>query len=86
MELWVAFLPKVKGSQGSEAWVRELSWMAVMAVVGTILFLGLVTDWVTGLNPWQWLVSAGLGAAGWFLGDLLQQYLLQRQTGLPRMK
>ena len=86
MELWVAFLPKVKGSQGSEAWVRELSWMAVMAVVGTILFLGLVTDWVTGLNPWQWLVSAGLGAAGWFLGDLLQQYLLHRQTGLPRMK
>jgi tRNA A-37 threonylcarbamoyl transferase component Bud32 len=86
MEIWVAFLPKIRGERGKEAWMRELLWLAVMAVIGSVLFLGVITNWISGRNPVQWLASAILGGVGWFLGDLLQQYLMQRQTGLPMMR
>ena len=82
MEVWVSFLPKIKGpgsGEGSgDTWMREVAWIAGMAFIGTTLFMGLTTNWATGLSIGQWLVSAVLGGMGWFLGDLLQQYLLQR--------
>jgi serine/threonine protein kinase len=86
MEIWVAFLPKVKGKRGQENWLLEVVWISVMAVVGTLLFFGLVTDWVTGFEPIQIIISAILGVLGWFLGDLIQQYLLYRQTGIWRRR
>lgn len=85
MEIWVAFLPRVKGNLGQEGWVRELVWLVIMAMVGTALFLGITTGWSTGMHLEQWVVSAVLGAAGWFLGDMLQQFLLYRKTGLRRL-
>jgi len=85
MELWLIFLPRIKGSGGgSETWQRELIWLIGMAVIGISLFLGFTTGWQEGLKPIQWVVCAILGAAGWFLGDLLQQYLLYKQTGFRR--
>lgn len=84
MEGWLYFLPKVRGDRGSEAWPREMAWLAGMEVIGTALFMGIVTGWITGFNPVQWLVSAVLGAIGWFVGDTLQQYLLYKKTGLSR--
>lgn len=85
MEIWVAFLPRVKGDRGQEGWLREAAWLAAMAMVGTVLFMGLVTNWATGMHLEQWFVSAVLGCIGWFLGDMLQQYLLYRKTGLRRI-
>jgi hypothetical protein len=84
MEVWVAFLPKVKGDRGDDTWLREVGWMAGMALIGTFLFFGLATQWVTGFDPLQWFLSAVFGAVGWFLGDLVQQFLLYKQTGLKR--
>jgi hypothetical protein len=40
--------------------------------------------WQYTLRPAMWLGAAVMGALGWFLGDLAQQYLLLRQTGLKR--
>ena len=84
MELWLIFLPRIKGAGGKETWQRELIWLIGMAVIGISLFLGFTTGWQEGLKPIQWVVCAILGAAGWFLGDLLQQYLLYKQTGFRR--
>jgi serine/threonine protein kinase len=85
MEVWVSFLPKVKGGQDSEGWGREAGWLAIMEVISTIIFYGLTTRWISGLNPIQWIMSAFLGIAGWFMGDFLQQYMLYKQTGLRRL-
>ncbi|MBN1146995.1 MAG: serine/threonine protein kinase [Anaerolineales bacterium] len=94
MELWVSLLPLVKGGarnrdatgrrekREDDVWLREAGWMAVMAVFGTVLFFGLVTQWTTGFIPIQWFLSAVFGVLGWFLGDLIQQYLLYRRAGL----
>jgi hypothetical protein len=84
MEIWLIFLPRIKGTGGRETWQRELIWLIGMAVIGTSLFLGFTTGWDEGLRPIQWVVCAILGAVGWFLGDLLQQYLLYKQTGFHR--
>jgi len=84
MEVWLIFLPVIKGAGGKETWQRELIWLIGMAVIGTSLFLGFTTGWQEGLKPIQWVVCAILGAAGWFLGDIIQQYLLYKQTGFRR--
>jgi hypothetical protein len=86
MEVWVAILPRLKGSRGDEAWLLEAGWLAAMAVIGTMLFFGLVSNWTTGLHPMQWFLSAVFGVIGWFLGDLLQQLILYRRTGLRRAR
>lgn len=85
VEIWAMFLPKIKGDRGDEAWLREAVWMVVMAVIATMLFFGLVTGWITGWKPAQLLISAVLGLIGWFLGDMLKQYLLYRKTGLRKL-
>ena len=84
MEVWVAFLPKLKGDRGSDAWLLEVIWIAAMAMIGTVIFFGLATQWITGFDPLQWFLGAVFGAVGWFLGDLVQQFLLYKQTGLKR--
>jgi serine/threonine protein kinase len=85
MEVWVTFLPRIKGpGSSSETWPRELVWLIGMAVIGTSLFLGFTTGWKEGLRPVQWVICAILGALGWFLGDMFQQYLLYKQTGFRR--
>jgi len=82
MEIWAAFLPFVKGQTGKEAWIRELAWLSIMEIIGMMLFFGLLSGWESALNPLMWGFSALFGGIGWFLGDLIQQYLLYRKTGL----
>jgi len=84
MELWVAFLPRIKGDEAEDAWLREAGWLGAMALIGTILFIGLSTEWATGLHPEQWFLSFAFGVLGWFAGDLLQQTMLYKRTGLKR--
>jgi serine/threonine protein kinase len=84
MEIWVAFLPRIKGDEAEDAWLREAGWLGAMALIGTTLFIGLSTEWATGLHPEQWFLSFAFGVAGWFAGDLLQQTMLYKRTGLKR--
>jgi hypothetical protein len=81
MEGWVAFLPQIKKGAGDKAWLREAAWLAIMAMIGTATFFLIVTRGVTGLNIYQWIMSAVFGVVGWFIGDLDRQYMLHRQTG-----
>ena len=87
MEVWLLFLPRLKagGASGGDrhGWLWELGWLAIMAVIGTAIFIGITTSWrVTGLKPLQIFFSAALGALGWFLGDLFNQYQFFRKDGL----
>jgi len=82
MEGWVALLPRFRDRPGGTAWQRELVWLCLMEVVGTALFFAIVTRLLYGLNPLMWFMAATFGAAGWFLGDMLRQVLIYRQTGL----
>ena len=84
MEIWAAFLPYVKGQAGNETWVRELIWLAIMEIIGMILFFGLLRGWETALTPLMWGFSALFAGIGWFVGDLIQQYFLYRKTGIRR--
>jgi hypothetical protein len=82
MEAWVYFLPRIKKGMGDEGWIRELTWIACMAVIGAVVFLEIVTKGITGHFPLQWLLAAAFGIVGWFIGDLLRQYLSSRRASL----
>lgn len=84
MEVWVAFLPKIKGDRGEESWRREALWLVGMAVIGSMIFLEIVTQGYTGIQPVQLITSAILGVIGWFWGDFLRQFLFYRKTGIRR--
>jgi len=83
MEVWVAFLPKLKAGRSDKTWMWEMGWLAIMAIIGTAIFIGITTSWsITGFKPLQMIFSALLGMLGWFLGDLFNQYHFFRKTGL----
>jgi len=84
MEVWVAFLPKIKGDRGDESWKREALWLMGMAVVGSAIFFEIVTQGYTGIQLVQLMTSAILGVIGWFWGDFLRQFLFYRKTGIRR--
>ena len=80
MELWLHFLPQVKGSRpDSQAWKYECGWLVLMTMLGTALLYGIV-DVAELARLGQWLGSAILGSIGWFVGDMVHQYLALRQS------
>jgi serine/threonine-protein kinase len=84
MEVWVSFIDRVKAGLGDDAWKREIAWLAVMELIGCVMLYGTLFGSFYIFNLVIWIVSALLGAAGWFLGDLFHQYLLFKQTGFRR--
>jgi hypothetical protein len=81
MEVWVYFLPRIKRGGSTDAWQREVSWLAGMAAIGAILFYWIVSLGSIGVDLVRPLAAAILGAVGWFLGDLVQQSIVHRSTG-----
>ena len=77
-------LPRVQGKRRGEAWVREMLWLTAMGVSATLAYTIVAWGirWIT--HPLLWISSACMGALGWFLGDMVQQYFLYRQTGMRR--
>ncbi|MBL7198550.1 MAG: protein kinase [Anaerolineae bacterium] len=84
IEGFLRLLPRVRGRQHEERWRRELAWLVTMATVSALIVNSILWGirWV--LSPLMWISGALLGALGWFLGDLLHQYMLYRQTGFRR--
>jgi hypothetical protein len=82
MEGWVALLPRLKAARENAwpaAWLIEVVWLALMAMLGVAILYGLV-DVGELARVGQWLGSALLGALGWFLGDMIHEYLTLRRT------
>jgi len=84
IEGFVWLLPRVRGKNREEAWQRELAWLMTMTVVVAVIVMGIVWGWPSAASVGMWISAAILGAVGWFLGDLVQQYFFMRQTGLKR--
>ncbi len=77
-------LPKVRGKAGGEAWKREIAWFALLGVAAAISFYMFEESAAYSMRPGMWIGAAVLGALAWFLGDLVQQWLFLRQTGMRR--
>ena len=87
MEALLWFLPSLTGGKSRQeegVWQREVVWLALVTVVGHVVLSLLATTTTYALNPWAWLSAAVLGAGGWFLGDMVQEYLRLRRTGTRR--
>lgn len=84
IELAMAYLPRIKGKLGADAWKREIGWYALTTVAAAMTFYSVMGGIFFALQPGMWVGSAMLGASGWFLGDLVQQWLYLRKTGIPR--
>jgi serine/threonine-protein kinase len=87
MEGWLVFLPRITRSGGDEAWVAEMLWLGLMAMIGIGIFYSVPTlesGFVLVTNIGRWIGALVLGCVGWFLGDLIHQYMYLRQTGYRR--
>lgn len=81
----ISALPAITGYRDRDdpgVWQREVSWLALTAIVGHIALAGIATSSTYAFNPVAWISAAILGAVGWFLGDLVQGYLYLRQTNV----
>jgi hypothetical protein len=79
IEIWLRYLDRIRGQLGEEAWKRELAWYCGMAVIATALLYEFTFR--GGLNPVLWIGAVFMAAVGWFLGDMVKEYLKIRQIG-----
>ena len=84
VEAGLYFLPQIRGKARDEAWKREIAWFVLLGVVAAVVFFMCLEGIAYSMRPGMWLGAAALGALGWFLGDLVQQWLYLRQTGMRR--
>jgi hypothetical protein len=81
------FLPRITAGTGDQAWKRELAWLAATSLLVGVVFFTILDNSLFGSRVAGWWIGAlPLGALGWFLGDLVQQWVFLRQTGLPRKR
>jgi hypothetical protein len=87
IEAGLYFLPWVRGKARDEAWKREVAWFAVLAIVAMVSFYVLLDGRVGvahSLRLGLWIGAAAVGMLGWFVGDLVQQWVYLRQAGVRR--
>jgi len=78
IEIWLRNVDRVRGEKGENAWKRELAWFCSMSVIATALLYQITFR--RGLNLWLLLGASLIGALGWFIGDLIKEYLLLRKS------
>lgn len=82
IELGMLLIPRFLPKKRDEAWPREMALFGVAAMLTTLvalIFFGGQT-----LAPMSLAWALGLGMLGWFLGDLVQEYLYFRKVGMRR--
>ncbi len=84
VELAMSYLPQIKRRGGADPWKYELGWYALSALATGATFYLVFVGLLAALQPGMWVGSALLGALGWFLGDLVQQWLYWRRLGIRR--
>ena len=78
-------LSYVRGASGNDAWKREVVWFMLSSAAISITFYLIMYGAPSALRPAMWVGSALLGAAGWFIGDLVQQWIYLRHHGMRRL-
>ena len=71
-----------RGRDDAGAWQREAGWLGLAAVLAYITLQWPANGLATAFNVVAWLFAFMLGAAGWFLGDMVQGYVYMKQTGM----
>ena len=84
VEGYVWLLSRLTDTGGFEDWKREAVCLAFMGALGAVLASGIAASPDYFLKAGSWIGGLTLGAVGWFLGDMMQQYLHLKQTGLRR--
>lgn len=87
IEAGLYLLPHIRGKARDEAWKREIAWFGTLAIIATVTFYAIVdarSGLAHSLRLGIWIGAAGIGALAWFLGDLVQQWVYLRQTGMRR--
>ncbi len=79
---WLKFLPQVTGgedrdSDAKESPWREAVWLVLMATLAVAILYGVVNVYELQ-RIGQWFGAAATGLIGWFLGDVVRQYLTLR--------
>lgn len=77
MEVMVNLLPIITGRKDPHAsgvWLREVIWLGIIAIAGTITLSTLAAISVFARNPIAWVAAGVLGMIGWFIGDLIYSY------------
>ncbi len=72
-------LPKWAPLNKPNAWMVDLAWLALVGVVAASLIHAMLYKFETGFDPVLWISSAALGAAGWFIGDFIRQFMTMRK-------
>ena len=65
----------------SDFWKREVAWFGATGIVAAIGFYAPWYGQNLSTGFWIWPGVFALGAAGWFLGDLVREAVLQRTGG-----
>ncbi len=73
---WLTFLPQIKSGQEEAPW-REAGWLALMTTLAVAILYGIV-DLDELARVGQWFGAAFIGGLGWFLGDIMHQFLALR--------
>jgi tRNA A-37 threonylcarbamoyl transferase component Bud32 len=85
VEAGMYFLPRVRGAGGGDAWQREIGWFAVVTAFAAFVFYNLMPGELILMRLGLWIGASLVGALGWFLGDLIQQWLYLRKAGIRRL-
>jgi len=85
VEVGLRLLPRVLRGAGKDAWQREVGWFAVVTALSEFLFFSLLPGTFVLMPPLLWIGAALVGALGWFLGDMIQQWLFLRKMGIRRL-
>lgn len=85
VEVGMCLLPRIRGTGGKDAWQREVGWFALVATISEFLFFSLLPGRFVFMRLPLWFGAALVGALGWFLGDLIQQWLYLRKAGIRRL-
>lgn len=84
VEGYVWLLSRLTDTNRFEDWKKEAVCLAFMGALGAVLASGIAASPDYFLKVGVWIGGLILGAVGWFLGDMAQQYLYLKQTGLRR--
>jgi serine/threonine protein kinase len=84
IELWAFILRLIKRRISGESWGLELCWLALMAPPVIVIFYVTVSGGDYALGPFPICLAPVMGVIGWFIGDMLNQYITFRQTGYKR--
>jgi hypothetical protein len=84
VEGFVRLLSRIHGGEYEEKWRQDVGWLALMAVVATMVYLAIFWGPYSALNPAQWIGAAVLGALGRGIGNIIHESMVQRRARTKR--